>query len=224
MDYLRQLEEAQRIQLADAVIEAVRAAGRNPPTRETWLPLPNPRRRAPGNRNRASCARSKSLSIHRHISLASAKEKNSCPLPGSTHPRKRRRLSRPGRGRRAYPRRAPHQLSARLSRRGAGRDRRRGPGQGLFRLVIARQFRMDPRLHPPLRPHPRRLRNPGTPPQGRSSSTPNSPTAPPSTASSGRGLGNILKGKAGTSRIFEIILHNGLRHLGQVIRRRRRTR
>jgi hypothetical protein len=31
-DYLRQLEEAQRIQSADAVIEAVRAAGRNPPT------------------------------------------------------------------------------------------------------------------------------------------------------------------------------------------------
>jgi hypothetical protein len=35
-DYLRQLEEAQRIQSADAVIEAVRAAGRNPPTREMW--------------------------------------------------------------------------------------------------------------------------------------------------------------------------------------------
>lgn len=33
-DYLRQLEEAQRIQSADAVIAAVRAAGRNPPTRE----------------------------------------------------------------------------------------------------------------------------------------------------------------------------------------------
>jgi hypothetical protein len=35
-DYLRQLEEAQRIQSADAVIEAVRAAGRNPPTRNMW--------------------------------------------------------------------------------------------------------------------------------------------------------------------------------------------
>lgn len=35
-DYLRQLEEAQRIQSADAVIEAVRAAGRNPPTRDMW--------------------------------------------------------------------------------------------------------------------------------------------------------------------------------------------
>jgi hypothetical protein len=35
-DYLRQLEEAQRIQSADAVIEAVRAAGRNPPTRDIW--------------------------------------------------------------------------------------------------------------------------------------------------------------------------------------------
>ena len=35
-DYLRQLEEAQRIQSADGVIEAVRAAGRNPPTRDLW--------------------------------------------------------------------------------------------------------------------------------------------------------------------------------------------
>jgi hypothetical protein len=35
-DYLRQLEEAQRIQSADAVIAAVREAGRNPPTHELW--------------------------------------------------------------------------------------------------------------------------------------------------------------------------------------------
>lgn len=35
-DYLRQLEEAQRIQSADAVIEAVRLAGRNPPKRDLW--------------------------------------------------------------------------------------------------------------------------------------------------------------------------------------------
>lgn len=35
-DYLRLLEEAQRIQSADAVIEAVRTAGRNPPTRDLW--------------------------------------------------------------------------------------------------------------------------------------------------------------------------------------------
>jgi hypothetical protein len=35
-DYLRQLEEAQRIQSADAVIEAVRQAGRNPPQRNPW--------------------------------------------------------------------------------------------------------------------------------------------------------------------------------------------
>ena len=35
-DYLRQLEEAQRIQSADAVIEAARAAGRNPPQRDLW--------------------------------------------------------------------------------------------------------------------------------------------------------------------------------------------
>ncbi len=35
-DYLRQLEQAQRIQSADAVVEAVRAAGRNPPTRGIW--------------------------------------------------------------------------------------------------------------------------------------------------------------------------------------------
>jgi hypothetical protein len=35
-DYLRQLEEAQRIQSADAVIDAVRAKGRNPPTRDIW--------------------------------------------------------------------------------------------------------------------------------------------------------------------------------------------
>lgn len=35
-DYLRQLEEAQRIQSADAVIEAVREAGRNPPQRDLW--------------------------------------------------------------------------------------------------------------------------------------------------------------------------------------------
>jgi hypothetical protein len=35
-DYLRQLEEAGRIQSADAVIAAVRAAGRNPPTRDLW--------------------------------------------------------------------------------------------------------------------------------------------------------------------------------------------
>jgi predicted nucleic acid-binding protein len=36
LDYLRQLEEAQRIQSADAVIDAVRAAGRNPPDRTLW--------------------------------------------------------------------------------------------------------------------------------------------------------------------------------------------
>jgi hypothetical protein len=35
-DYLRQLEEAQRIQSADAIIATVRAAGRNPPTRDLW--------------------------------------------------------------------------------------------------------------------------------------------------------------------------------------------
>lgn len=35
-DYLRQLEQAQRIQSADAVIEAVRETGRHPPTRDIW--------------------------------------------------------------------------------------------------------------------------------------------------------------------------------------------
>ncbi len=35
-DYLRQLETAQRIQSAEAVIEAVRQAGRNPSTRDLW--------------------------------------------------------------------------------------------------------------------------------------------------------------------------------------------
>jgi hypothetical protein len=35
-DYLRQLEDAQRIQSADAVIAAVREAGRNPPIRDLW--------------------------------------------------------------------------------------------------------------------------------------------------------------------------------------------
>jgi hypothetical protein len=35
-DYLRQLEEAQRIQSAAAVFEAVREAGRHPPTRDMW--------------------------------------------------------------------------------------------------------------------------------------------------------------------------------------------
>ncbi|MBY0329853.1 MAG: hypothetical protein K2X49_04200 [Acetobacteraceae bacterium] len=35
-DYLRQLEQAQRIQSADAVIEAARQAGRNPPRRDIW--------------------------------------------------------------------------------------------------------------------------------------------------------------------------------------------
>jgi hypothetical protein len=35
-DYLRQLEEAKRIQSADAVINAVRLAGRNPPKRDLW--------------------------------------------------------------------------------------------------------------------------------------------------------------------------------------------
>jgi len=35
-DYLRQLEEAHRIQSADAVIAAVREAGRNPPNRDLW--------------------------------------------------------------------------------------------------------------------------------------------------------------------------------------------
>ena len=35
-DYLRQLEEARRIQSADMVIAAARAAGRNPPTRDLW--------------------------------------------------------------------------------------------------------------------------------------------------------------------------------------------
>jgi hypothetical protein len=35
-DYLRQLEEAQRIQSAEAVFEAVREAGRHPPTRDLW--------------------------------------------------------------------------------------------------------------------------------------------------------------------------------------------
>ncbi len=35
-DYLRQLEEAQRIQSAEAVIDVVRQAGRNPPKRDLW--------------------------------------------------------------------------------------------------------------------------------------------------------------------------------------------
>lgn len=35
-DYLQQLEEAQRIQSADAVMDAVRAAGRNLPKRDLW--------------------------------------------------------------------------------------------------------------------------------------------------------------------------------------------
>jgi hypothetical protein len=35
-DYLRQLEAAQRIQSADAVMEAVRQAGRNPVRRDLW--------------------------------------------------------------------------------------------------------------------------------------------------------------------------------------------
>jgi hypothetical protein len=35
-DYLRQLEQAQRIQSADAVIAVVREAGRNPPLRDRW--------------------------------------------------------------------------------------------------------------------------------------------------------------------------------------------
>jgi len=35
-DYLRQLEETQRIQSADAVWEAARKAGRNPPQRDLW--------------------------------------------------------------------------------------------------------------------------------------------------------------------------------------------
>lgn len=35
-DYLRQLEEAQRIQSADAVMAAVREAGRNPSKRDLW--------------------------------------------------------------------------------------------------------------------------------------------------------------------------------------------
>jgi len=35
-DFLRQLELAQRIQSADAVIQAVRATGRNPPMRDLW--------------------------------------------------------------------------------------------------------------------------------------------------------------------------------------------
>jgi hypothetical protein len=35
-DYLRQLEEAQRIQSADAVMAAVREAGRHPPQRDLW--------------------------------------------------------------------------------------------------------------------------------------------------------------------------------------------
>jgi hypothetical protein len=35
-DYLRQLEQAQRIQSAEAVMEAVRAAGRNPPARDLF--------------------------------------------------------------------------------------------------------------------------------------------------------------------------------------------
>jgi hypothetical protein len=35
-DYLRQLEEARRIQSADAVFEAVRQAGRYPPIRDMW--------------------------------------------------------------------------------------------------------------------------------------------------------------------------------------------
>jgi hypothetical protein len=35
-DYLRQLEQARRIQSADAVMAAVRATGRNPPQRDLW--------------------------------------------------------------------------------------------------------------------------------------------------------------------------------------------
>jgi hypothetical protein len=39
-DYLRLLEEAQRIQSADAVMETVRAAGRNPPMRDLFAGHP----------------------------------------------------------------------------------------------------------------------------------------------------------------------------------------
>jgi hypothetical protein len=35
-DYLRQLDEAQRIRSADAVMRLVRQAGRNPPQRDVW--------------------------------------------------------------------------------------------------------------------------------------------------------------------------------------------
>lgn len=35
-DYLRQLEDARRIQSADAVMDAVREAGRHPPKRDLW--------------------------------------------------------------------------------------------------------------------------------------------------------------------------------------------
>jgi hypothetical protein len=39
-DYLRQLEEARRIQSAEAVIDAVRASGRNPPERDLFKDHP----------------------------------------------------------------------------------------------------------------------------------------------------------------------------------------
>ena len=81
------------------------------------------------------------------------------------HPRKRRRFPRPGRSRRAYPRREAHRLSARLSRRGAGRNRGRRAGEGLFCVVPARQFRMDVRLRQALRRRPCRLRVPAAPPK-----------------------------------------------------------
>ena len=35
-DYLRQLEEARRIQSANVVMDAVREAGRNPPRSDMW--------------------------------------------------------------------------------------------------------------------------------------------------------------------------------------------
>jgi hypothetical protein len=54
-DYLRQLEDARRIQSADAVIAAVRQAGRNPPTRDLWSEHDprRARRRESNSRSRA---------------------------------------------------------------------------------------------------------------------------------------------------------------------------
>ena len=80
--------------------------------------------------------------------------------------RERRRVPRHRRSGRPRARRPPGGLPGATRRRGVRGTRRGRAGDGLLRLVVPRQLRVEPRLLPAVRPGPRRLPDPEAHAQG----------------------------------------------------------